>query len=233
MKYTWILFDADGTLFHFDARRGIALMLQRHGVALEAGDFDRYEAHNHQLWVDYADGKITSDRIREIRFEPWAEATGRAARQLDTDFLVAMADTTSFIPGAKELIEALHGKVRMGIITNGFTELQPVRLQRLGLSEKFFPVVASEGVGASKPNRRIFDHALELMGHPPRDQVLMVGDTLMTDVRGGIDAGLRTCWLNAAGKALPEGIAPDHHVASLDELQAILVGDRVGPLSGH
>jgi putative hydrolase of the HAD superfamily len=223
MRYPWILFDADGTLFHFDARQGVSLMLERHGVVLDDDDFARFEAHNAQLWIDYAAGLITSERIREIRFQPWAEATGRRARQLDTDFLVAMADTTSFVPGARELIAALRGRARMGIITNGFTELQPVRLQRLGLSDAFFPVVASEGVGASKPDRRIFDHALDLMGNPPRDQVLMVGDTAATDVRGGIDAGLRTCWLNVAGKPVPEGITPDLHVATLDELRQLLL----------
>jgi putative hydrolase of the HAD superfamily len=100
---------------------------------------------------------------------------------------------------------------------------QTTRLQRRGLKEVFCPRVISEQVGVAKPDLRIFEHALALMGHPPRDQVPMVGDNPHSDIRGGLDAGLHTCWLNANGHGRPDDIAPHYQPGSLTELQASLL----------
>ncbi len=81
------------------------------------------------------------------------------------------------LPGAVSLLNALQGKVRMGIITNGFTSLQQTRLERTGLRDHFDLLIISEQVGVAKPDARIFDYALAQAGNPPRSRVLMVGDT--------------------------------------------------------
>jgi len=116
----------------------------------------------------------------------------------------------------------LKGKAKLGIITNGFTALQQIRLERTGLRDYFDALVISEEVGVPKPDPRIFDYALELAGNPDRARVLMVGDTAESDIRGGMNAGLATCWLNAHGRALPEGIEPTWTVTSLSELEQLL-----------
>ncbi|MCV5919249.1 HAD-IA family hydrolase, partial [Escherichia coli] len=84
----------------------------------------------------------------------------------------------SLLPGAKELMEALQGKAKMGIITNGFTELQAIRLERTGMTEYFDKVVISEQVGVAKPDLGIFEYAMQQMGNPCKTRVLMVGDNL-------------------------------------------------------
>ena len=119
-------------------------------------------------------------------------------------------------------LDALKGKAKLGIITNGFTALQQIRLERTGLRDHFDALVISEEVGVPKPDPRIFDYALEQAGNPDRERVLMVGDTAESDIRGGMNAGLSTVWLNAHGRTLPEGIQPTWTVTSLNELEQLL-----------
>lgn len=222
MKYQWILFDADETLFHFDAFKGLQLMFSRFGVEFTLADFQEYQTVNLPLWVDYQDGKISARHLQVTRFERWAEKLSVTAEYLNAAFLTAMADICTLLPGAAELVDALYGKVQMGIITNGFTDLQKVRLERTGLLHAFSPVVISEEVGVAKPDVAIFEHALSQMAHPPREHVLMVGDNPHSDIQGGINAGFDTCWLNHASQPAPEGITPHYQVASLSELQQLL-----------
>ena len=133
-----------------------------------------------------------------------------------------MAEICTPIQGAKVLLDSLKGRSRLGIITNGFTQLQQIRLERTGFNDYFDLLVISEQVGVAKPHPAIFDHALDLMGNPPRDEVLMVGDTLETDVLGGLNAGLHTCWFNADSKSPSPDIIPHYEVNSLLELKEML-----------
>ncbi|GAL17660.1 5'-nucleotidase YjjG [Vibrio maritimus] len=151
--------------------------------------------------VDYQDGKITADQLKQIRFEGWAAKLGITPLEMNSAFLEAMADICTLLPGAKELLDAISGRAKLGIITNGFTELQAIRLERTGLTDYFEHVVISEQVGIAKPDLGIFDHAHQLMGLPCKSKVLMVGDNPHSDVLGGINFGVETCWLNTQGAA--------------------------------
>lgn len=222
MNYEWILFDADETLFHFDAYAGMQRMLGAYGVEWEERHFEEYQVVNRPLWVDYQDGRITAAQIQERRFAAWAERLQVCPLSLNSAFLSAMADICRPLEGAVSLLQSLQGRVRMGIITNGFGELQQIRLERTGLAHHFELLVISEVVGAPKPHPEIFRYALEKMGNPAPDRVLMVGDNPDTDIFGGIQAGLDTCWINWKGKPAPPGIVPDHEVTSLRQLEDLL-----------
>ena len=221
--YDWILFDADETLFHFDAYAGLRRMFARFDVHFTELDYQQYNALNQPLWVAYQNGSISARDLQHQRFASWATHLQMPAGELNSAFLAAMADICAPLDGAVELIAALSGKARMGIITNGFTELQQVRLERTGLRHHFDVLVISEQVGLAKPHRGIFDHALQLMGEPARDRVLMVGDKAETDILGGLTAGLDTCWFNAHQLPLPADIQPHYQVTTLAELQALLM----------
>jgi 5'-nucleotidase len=226
VKYDWVLFDADETLFHFDAFKGLQLMFSRFNVEFTVEDFQQYQRVNKPLWVDYQDGRLTAKQLQNTRFETWAQKISVSTQRLNSDFLSAMADICTLLPGAQELIDTLTGRVNMGIITNGFTELQTIRLQKVGFGERFSPLVISEQVGLAKPDVGIFEHAFARMGHPARESILMVGDNPHSDIQGGLNAGIDTCWLNRHGENQPEGITPHYEVRSLNELQQIL-------LAGH
>lgn len=221
-NWDWILFDADETLFTFDAFGGLQRMFLDYSVTFTADDFQDYQAVNKPLWVDYQNGAISALQLQHQRFQSWAERLKVPAGALNDAFLNAMAEICSPLPGALSLLNALKGKAKLGIITNGFTALQQIRLERTGLRDYFDLLVISEEVGIAKPDRRIFDYAFDRMGNPPRDRVMMVGDTAESDILGGINAGLKTCWLNAHGRSLPEGINPTWQVSSLDELEQLL-----------
>lgn len=193
MKWDWIFFDADETLFTFDSFTGLQRMFLDYSVTFTAEDFQDYQAVNKPLWVDYQNGAITSLQLQRQRFVGWGEQLNVPPEELNDAFMNAMAEICAPLPGAVSLVNALHGKVKMGIITNGFTSLQQIRLERTGLRDRFDLLVISEEVGVAKPDPRIFDYALEQAGSPDRSRVLMVGDTAESDILGGINAGLSTC----------------------------------------
>ena len=223
MKYDWILFDADETLFHFDAFAGLKQLFAGFDIDFTEDDFEQYQQVNLPLWTDYQDGRISARELQVNRFQAWADRLSVPAHSLNSGFLEAMAEICTPLPGARELVDALSGRVGLGIITNGFTDLQTVRLERTGFIGHFSPLVISEEVGVAKPDVAIFDHALAEMDHPERHKVLMVGDNPYADIRGGLDAGLHTCWLNRDGRERPEGIEPHYQVSSLSELQRLLL----------
>ena len=206
MKWDWIFFDADETLFTFDSFSGLQRMFLDYSVTFTAEDFQDYQAVNKPLWVDYQNGAITSLQLQHQRFDSWAERLNVPPGELNDAFMNAMAEICAPLPGAVSLLNALQGKVRMGIIiTNGFTSLQQTRLERTGLRDHFDLLIISEQVGV-----------------PPRSRVLMVGDTAESDIRGGVNAGLATCWLNAHQRELPADLEPDWTVTSLSELEQLL-----------
>ena len=224
MQYQWILFDADETLFHFDAYAGLQLMFSRHDYQFDTAEYDYYQSINLPLWQQYQQGEISAKQLQVNRFTPWADKLSTTAGALNSAFMHAMADVCTPLPGAAELIGALKDRVKMGIITNGFTELQQIRLERTGFADVFSPLVISEQVGVAKPHIDILNHEFSLMGHPPKQHILMVGDNPHADIKGGINAGIDTCWLNRHGAARPEGITPHIEVSSLAQLQQWLLG---------
>ncbi|GHA15508.1 pyrimidine 5'-nucleotidase [Oceanisphaera arctica] len=224
MHYQWILFDADETLFHFDAFAGLTQMFATFGVNFSAQDYHQYQTLSAPLWVDYQNGDISAEQLQHRRFQHWADRLAVTTQRLNSDFLAAMADICTLLPGARELIQSLQGKAKLGIITNGFTAMQHTRLERAGWQSAFSTLVISEQVGIAKPDAGIFEHAFEQMGHPPKEQILMVGDNPHSDILGGLNAGIDTCWLNSAGRATPAGITPHFEVSSLSQLQQLLLG---------
>ena len=223
MKYDWILFDADETLFHFDAFKGMQLMFSRKGVDFTQADYNQYQEVNKPLWVAYQNGKIDAHELKHSRFLQWAEKLGTTTMELNSAFLSAMADICTLLPGARDLIDSLSKRAKLGIITNGFEELQDVRLEKTGLKKFFEQVIISEQVGVAKPDKKIFDYALGKMNYPCKSRVLMVGDTLQSDIVGGINFGIETCWLNRHNVEKEEGLEPTYIVSSLVELKKILI----------
>jgi len=222
MKYKWIFFDADDTLFHFNAFKGLALMFSRFEVQFTADDYTIYQQINKPLWVDYQTGKITAKQLQNQRFELWSAKLSIPTQQLNSAFLMAMADIATLLPGAKELLEYLSCRAQLGIITNGFTELQKVRLEKLKVEHHFTMVVISEEVGVAKPDTAIFNHAFKPLDKVDKSEILMVGDNIHSDIQGGINAGIETCWINTKNSDKPEYITPNYQITHLSELKAIV-----------
>lgn len=220
--FQWILFDADETLFHFDAYAGLQLLFKGYGIDFSPQHYSDYQALNQPLWLQYQSSEISAKTLQEQRFSYWGKQLNVAPSLLNAGFLQAMAEVCTPLPGAVSLLNALQGKAKLGIITNGFTDLQQIRLERTGLHNHFDILVISEQVGAAKPHPQIFAHAMQLMGQPDPANVLMVGDNPIADIGGGYQAGFYTCWLNRFEAVLPSGITANVEVQSLAQLEAAL-----------
>jgi 2-haloacid dehalogenase len=228
MRYEWILFDADGTLFDYDRAKASALArtFEQSGLPLQPGTAEAYRRINAEIWRQFEQGQIDQQRLRARRFELLFEELGvdYDAEAFSARYLENLAHGTDLLDGAEGVLQALDGRVGLALITNGLHEVQRPRLARSAIGHYFSEIIISEEVGAAKPDRRIFDVALERMGFPPRDKVLIVGDSLSSDIQGGSDYGLDTCWYNPGGNPRPDGLRIRYEIAGLEQLL-----DLVGP----
>jgi putative hydrolase of the HAD superfamily/5'-nucleotidase len=224
MQYKYILFDADETLFTFDNFLGIKNTLSKYKQTFSKTDYDIYQKYNKQLWLQYQNHEIDAEYLQTERFELLAKQVGVSSQQLNDEFLDAMADICVPLPGAVALLDALKDRATLGIITNGLARLQHKRIEHTGLEGRFACLVISEEFGPPKPNAAIFEHTFELLGNPDKSEILMVGDTLSSDIVGGHNAGIDTCWLQHPGVPIQEDIKPTFTVTNLRELQSLLLG---------
>ncbi|AIQ11533.1 YjjG family noncanonical pyrimidine nucleotidase [Paenibacillus durus] len=230
MKYDVILFDADDTLFDYDQSESYALREAFKQFGMPEG-FDNcgstYKVINKGLWRDLELGLISSDALRVERFTRLF-----AAHELELDpesfsaaylFHLGAGTGTFLIEGAAEICRELSG-CRLAVITNGIKEVQYSRIQDSPLRDTFAHIIISEEVGSQKPEPGIFDHAFAKLGLTPEDKpgVLIVGDTLTSDIQGGISYGIDTCWFNPRGKSGDPGITPTYEIKALSELLNIV-----------
>lgn len=225
-QFDCILFDVDETLFEFDAYQGLRQVFAQYHVDFTLGDYHTYQSVNKPLWVAYQQQEITAEQLKVQRFAHWAERITVPASTLNQQFLQAMALTCRPLAGAQSLLEQLAPKVRLGIITNGFVDLLHARLNSTGFDRYFQVLTVSEQFGVAKPAPAIFHHTLAQLPGSSAARTLMVGDTPESDIAGGINAGMKTCWLDNGDKSLPAELLPDWRVNSLAELQQLLLTEE-------
>jgi 2-haloacid dehalogenase len=225
MPYKWLLFDLDGTLFDYDRAEQSALRGAFEGLAIpyQESYLPIYHEINHRLWLDFEKGTIDQATLRLQRFEMLFEAL---SLQCDTPafsaiYLAHLANGAFLMAEAEETVKTLHDKADLAAITNGLTEIQGPRLARSGLEGYFKAVIVSEEVGSAKPAPEIFDTAFARMGHPAKDEVLIVGDSLTSDIQGGHDYGIDTCWFNPNNRS-NDGVPSTFEIRRLPELHQIV-----------
>lgn len=229
MPYEWILFDADGTLFDYDRAERAALreLWSAAGMPESEDLLETYRNVNGALWQQFEAGQVTAARIKTERFVRLLAELGLEGepRELSASYLESLGRQTHLLPGALELLESISGTRRLALITNGLSSVQRSRLGRSPIGPHFEAVVISEEIGVAKPDPRIFEAALEAMGDPAKEEILMVGDNLLADIAGAKRFGLATCWLNLGGRASSDGVGPTFEVQQLAELQQLLCGE--------
>jgi 5'-nucleotidase len=222
MKYRYVLFDADETLFRFDIMAGLVHLFKQYKIPFTQADFNHYQLSNKQLWIDYQNGLIDAEFLQVKRFTHWSEKLNIPAKVLNDQFLDAMGTICKPLPGAVAMLTALQKHAKLGIVTNGFARMQEIRLRHTKLDHMFDWLVISEVVGVAKPNIAIFEHTMALMGNPPKNEILMVGDNAASDIIGGRNAGIDTCWLQHPGEQLPADVNPTHKITDLTQLTSLL-----------
>lgn len=227
MKYEWILFDADNTLFDFDrsAHRALKHTFADFELPFEEGLIDLYHDVNHQCWQAFEQGQMDAVKLRTERFRLFLEraAIQREVKTMSTAYLQHLAQGHDLITGAQALLDRLFSKFKLVIVTNGLKEVQRSRFQLAQFNKYFQAIIVSDEIGVSKPNPAFFNYAFEQIGHPAKTSALMVGDSLSSDIKGGNQYGLATCWYNPKQKenTYPD-IQPTYELQDLMELENIL-----------
>ncbi len=222
MRYQWILFDADDTLFDYAKAEEQALesAFTAFGVTLETGHVELYQEINHRIWQSFERGEITLPELKIRRFEQLFEAAGLEGNpaRFSASYLEGLAQGTYLIDGAEQVVHDLHGRIGMVIVTNGIQDVQRPRLAGSTLNGCFADMVISEEIGIAKPEPGIFDAAFSKMGNPDKHDVLIVGDSLTSDIRGGSNYGIDTCWYNPERKPRVNDVTITYEIHQLSEV---------------
>ncbi len=230
-KYYCILFDADNTLLNFDAAESKALAetLVNYGIEPDAETVQTYRTINEGLWRQLEKGQLRREKLMSERFTRFLKAIDAAGDGADMNryYLEQLSlhpDLAS--PEVLDVLRELSEVATLAVVTNGFQKVQSRRLAESGVENFLEDVFVSEKMDAEKPNRKIFDAALRALGVENREHVLMVGDSLIGDVQGGINAGLDTCWFNPHHQENPGKILPTYEISSLEELYPLVMEEE-------
>jgi 2-haloacid dehalogenase len=220
--YPWLWFDADGTLFDYNRAEAAALRNTFHSLTLPFEDayLDVYRGINHGLWQALERQEITQAFLRYRRFELLMEAihVNGSPEQMSSAYVEQLSICSELIDGAYEVLQALHRKSQIAVVTNGLQSVQRGRLAHSTIRGFISELIISEEIGAAKPGRVFFDAAFARCGHPLKSDVLIIGDSLTSDIQGGVDYGIDTCWYNPAGETQPEGLEITYEIQHLREL---------------
>ena len=224
--YPWLWFDADGTLFDYDRAEATAFRKTLELLQFQFEDryLDAYQRINRELWRALERHEITPAALRVRRFELLLEALQLSGSpdDLNVAYVEQLGLCTDLMDGAYEVLQRLHGRCRIAVVTNGLEAVQRSRLEHSTIRPFITELIISEEVGAAKPHAAYFDAAMARTGHPPKSEVLIIGDSLTSDMRGGADYGLDTCWYNPANEPGPENLPITFEIRHLRDLLEIV-----------
>ncbi|QRG70178.1 YjjG family noncanonical pyrimidine nucleotidase [Brevibacillus choshinensis] len=222
MKYEVILFDVDDTLFDFGMTEKEALhkTFQTYGISTPQVEYlPIYKEISGGLWKELEQGRTTLPELGEQRFTRLFRALGLSidGAAFNRDYLSNLGKEVHLTEGAVELCSQLTG-YRLVIITNGFDAVQKARIGGSPLCNSFECLVTSEEAGFQKPDKGIFDYVFTQLQMTDKSKLLIVGDSLTSDIQGGINYGIDTCWFNPLRKENKLGIQPTYEIHALMEL---------------
>ena len=215
-KYDIILLDADDTLFDFvqSEENAIRETFDLYGIPNTTENLRRYQEINEDLWRQFERAEITKSYLLDNRFSLFFSAIGKTGNgvKANSDYLDRLACQHILLPGALTLCENLKALgCRLYLATNGVTRVQKKRLADSELNGIIDGIFVSEEAGAQKPQKEYFDYVLSRLKDPDRSRVLMVGDSLSSDIKGAVDYGLDSCWLNRKGASTDLPITAEVH----------------------
>ena len=228
--YKHLFFDLDHTIWDFDKNAEETLIelydiyrLSEIGLPSAAQFIETYTRNNHRLWADYHTGKITKTELRETRFKTTFLELGvhpdLIPLAFEDDYVKLCPTKTNLFPHAHETLQYLQGKYTLHLISNGFKEASTLKIGNTNIGRYFTHVIISEIVGINKPDKAIFEHALNLAGATKHESV-MIGDSLEADVYGALNFGMDAIYFNPVNA--PKPVDVPLQVTHLKELTELL-----------
>ena len=222
----FLFLDLDDTILDFQKAESIAVRkaLQNAGVVPTDENVALYSAINKRHWQMLERGEITRDQVKVFRFARLFEALGVTADPSATakDYEVLLGIGHYFRPGAQEAVAALSKKYRLFLASNGTASVQAGRMTCANLYQYFEKAFVSEEIVENKPSAAYFQRCFAQIPDFDPEKALMVGDSLTSDILGGKNAGIRTCWVNPHHTAAPEALRPNYEIEALSQLEGLL-----------
>lgn len=226
MKYDVLLFDLDDTLLDFGMTELNALQhtFEEYGLPNGVDDYlVSYKAISKVLWDDLEQGRTTMADLKAERFKRLflEYSLNLDAAAFGQKYIESLGKEVHMIDGVDEMFASLSG-CRFALLTNGFKEAQHGRVNGSSLKGMFEAIITSEETGFQKPQSQIFEYALNKLNITDPSRVLMIGDSLTSDIQGGNNFGLDTCWFNPHSKENTSGIQPTYEIQAWNQLMEIV-----------
>lgn len=222
----FLFIDLDDTILDFQKaeRIGLENTFRYYGIEPTKENIALYLQINAARWRALEQGKMTRKQVNEGRFTELFRQLGKEVdgAQCAAYYLHQLSLTHDYLPGAEEAVASLAKEYRLYIASNGNSAVQGPRMAASGLNAYVEKVFVSEALGQNKPSKAYFDLCFAQIPDFDPNQAIMVGDSLTSDIQGGINAGIRTCWVNTFKKVNNTSIRPDHEIESLGQLEALL-----------
>ena len=223
-----ILWDVDGTLLDFLAAEKAAVqrLFREFGLG-ECTDemVARYSAINESYWKRLERGEITKQQVLIGRYREFFAEVGvdpSLAEPFNARYQLALGDTVVYRDDSLTIVKALRGKVKQYVVSNGTIVAQTKKLERSGLGRWMNGIFLSEQLGAEKPNPAFFEKVFAALPDIPKEDMLIVGDSLTSDMKGGLMAGIPTCWYNPQSLPRPADMAIAFEIQNLQQVYDLL-----------
>lgn len=223
----FVFLDIDDTLLDFGKAEAAAIKktFERIGIPSTEAVIKRYSEINDSQWALLERGELTREQVLVRRFDILFDELGVRSvpsemAQASYEYLLGIGHY--FVDGAQELLEELKDEYELYIVSNGTAFVQDRRLKSSGIAPYFKDIFISERLGADKPSKEFFDIVFSKIEGFNKSEAIIVGDRLGSDVLGGINAGIKTCWFNPKGLPANPEIPADYEIRALSELPQLL-----------
>ncbi len=222
-RFTTIFWDVDNTLldFSYSQRFAISKCFQTIGREITEEIIERYDRINDSYWKRLELGEITKAELLTGRFVTLFQEyhiQNVDVEAFRTEYQEALGSVYCYRDNSLEICKALKGRVAQYVVTNGVAATQRNKLKLAGFYEIMDGFFISDEIGAPKPEKAFFDYCLNSVKEKDRSRILLVGDSLSSDIRGGVLAGIATCWYRREGALNESGYKPDYEISSLQEI---------------
>ncbi|MFK7808730.1 MAG: YjjG family noncanonical pyrimidine nucleotidase [Saprospiraceae bacterium] len=226
MKYKTLFFDADNTLWDFNLSEKFALfkVLEEEKIPYQPELLDTWHSVNKLCWLQLEEGTLAAEDLRWVRWQRFFEKLGKSGnfKDMGQRYTQHLGSTDFMIPGAKSILDKLSVQRQLVLVTNGLKEVQRRRIQNTNISNYFEAIVISDEIGVAKPHGGFFDHAFAEINNADKERTLMIGDSLNSDIQGGNNYGLSTCWFNPNNTPANSGVIPKYQIKKLEELMNLV-----------
>jgi 2-haloacid dehalogenase len=221
--YRHLLFDADGTLYDFAAAELAAIRetWDAHGIAYNDDTVSKYHSCNSAMWDLFEKGQATIEELQRARFANFLPLINSSLdpTEVNRSLVRFLATHGDLYPGALEVLRELKRRnYDICVCTNGIHEVQMSRLGRPETASLYRAIFTPYLAGCGKPRKEFFDYVLQTIGVADRAESIIIGDSLTSDIQGGINAGIDTVWFNPHKQKGREAITPTYEISDLSEL---------------